>query len=185
MNELRVSDAEREAVIDRLRLAAGEGRLTLEELSDRIGSAAAARTRGELEKTTSDLAVASASPAPDVAATRSVFGDIRRKGAWRVPRASRWRSFFGTIVIDLREAHVADPETTLELRSVFGDLELLVPEGVEVDVRCRTVFGDHRHDVPSGPSFGPRVVLTGGTVFGDVRVRSRRLRERIAAALLD
>jgi hypothetical protein len=37
---VRASDAEREAAIERLRHAAGEGRLTFEELADRIEVAA-------------------------------------------------------------------------------------------------------------------------------------------------
>jgi hypothetical protein len=53
--QLRASDAERQAIADRLNAAVGEGRLTLEEFSDRVGSAYAARTHGELERLVTDL----------------------------------------------------------------------------------------------------------------------------------
>jgi hypothetical protein len=53
--ELRVSDAEREQVVDRLRAAAGEGRLQVEELEQRIDAAYAARTRGDLATLERDL----------------------------------------------------------------------------------------------------------------------------------
>ena len=43
-----VSDAERERSVALLRLAVGEGRLTLEEFSERVGLACAARTDQEL-----------------------------------------------------------------------------------------------------------------------------------------
>ena len=45
---MRASDAEREAVVERLRVAAVEGRLTMTELTERTGAAYTATTRGEL-----------------------------------------------------------------------------------------------------------------------------------------
>ena len=89
----RASDAEREAVVARLRNAAGEGRLTVEELSERVELAYVARTEAELAKLSADL------PAPvpgmpavvPVADERSdwvvaVMSGADRKGRWRVRR---------------------------------------------------------------------------------------------------
>ncbi|HEY7208189.1 MAG TPA: DUF1707 domain-containing protein [Gaiellaceae bacterium] len=56
------SDAEREAVADRLRLAAGEGRLTPDELAERLGVAYTARTHAELEAVVAGLPTAPAKP---------------------------------------------------------------------------------------------------------------------------
>ncbi len=53
--DLRVSDADRERVAERLRDAAGEGRLTIDELDERVESAYAARTAAELAELTTDL----------------------------------------------------------------------------------------------------------------------------------
>jgi hypothetical protein len=55
MSELRVSDADRDRVADRLRAAAGEGRLTADELEERVERALSARTDAELEPLVSDL----------------------------------------------------------------------------------------------------------------------------------
>ena len=52
---MRASDADREAIVSRLREAAGEGRLEPEELEDRVGAALRARTYGELALLISDL----------------------------------------------------------------------------------------------------------------------------------
>ena len=46
---IRVSDAERDAVVERLSAATGDGRLTLTEFSQRMELATAARTRADLE----------------------------------------------------------------------------------------------------------------------------------------
>lgn len=181
---VRASDAEREATMERLREAAGAGRLTLEELSDRLGAAGEARSREQLAALTRDLpgehgrSFAHATAVHAQAAT--VFGDVRRDGEWLVPARSRWRTVFGDVVLDLRQAHVPAAEVTIAARSVFGDVDLLVPEGVVVEIRSRVVFGDVCQDAGQAAPFGaPRVVLTGGTVFGDVRVRAKRLREAL------
>jgi hypothetical protein len=188
---VRASDDEREVAMGRLRDAAAEGRLTFEELADRIEAAAGAVTREELDRLVEDLPVepaptpaAEATPAPTLAFT--VFGDVRRAGAWSLPAEGKWRSVFGDVVLDVRDARVTTPEVRLDAGSIFGGVELLVPEGVEVEVRSQTLFGDINQDAGEpAPPGAPRIVLSGGTVFGDVRVRTRRLRERLADHLAD
>lgn len=179
---VRASDAEREVAIGRLRDAAAEGRLTFEELADRVEAAAGAVSRQDLDRLTEDLPAATRSREPPAVTTRAstVFGDVRRAGAWTVPAEGRWKSLFGDVVLDLREARVTTAEVAIDAATIFGDVELLVPEGVEVEVRSRTIFGDVKQEAGGGGSGAPRVVLTGGTVFGDVDVRVRRLRERLA-----
>ena len=82
--DLRVSDAERERVAQRLRLAAGEGRLTLEELDERVEAAYAARTGSDLAELTADLPEAGAyastalAPAPDPSRARRRLRPGRR-----------------------------------------------------------------------------------------------------------
>jgi hypothetical protein len=198
--DLRASDLERDRTIDILRDAAGEGRLTFEELADRIEDAARARTRGELALLTRDLPAgrAAATPAPGpgpadapgaapapAASQSSVFGDVRRKGAWIVPPRSSWHSVFGDVVLDLREAQVNSAEVHIDAVSVFGDVDLLVPEGIAVEVRVTAGVGSVRQKAgDAAPPGAPRVILTGWTAFGDVHVRAHRLRERIADRLL-
>jgi hypothetical protein len=79
--DLRVSDAERNAVIDSLRQHAGEGRLTVDELSQRIDQAYNAKTVGQLDAVQSDL------PRPPVGAliapgVSPVVIRRRRKRGW-------------------------------------------------------------------------------------------------------
>jgi hypothetical protein len=68
---VRASDAERDAVAARLREAHAEGRLTIEEFSERLDAAYAARTHGDLVPLTSDLP----GPAPASAPARARGGD--------------------------------------------------------------------------------------------------------------
>src|SRR3954471_19777615 len=55
--EIRASDAEREYVVDVLRTHCSEGRIDLDEFSERINRVYAARTIGELNDITADLPV--------------------------------------------------------------------------------------------------------------------------------
>lgn len=175
----------------RLRDAAAEGRLTFEELADRIEAADGAVTREDLERLTEDLPAApAAAPSTEAARlptrTSTVFGDVRRAGSWIVPAEGKWESLFGDVVLDLREARVRGPEIRIDAGTIFGNVELLVPEGVEVEVRSRTFFGDIKQEAAEAAAPGaPRILLTGGTVFGDVRVRSQRLRQRLAEQLAE
>jgi hypothetical protein len=99
-----------------------------------------------------------------------------------VPAQGSWQTVFGDVVLDLREARIPAAELQLRAGSVFGDIDLIVPEGVDVEVRARTVLGDVRQEAGDAHAPGaPRIVLTGGTVFGDVKVRHQRLRERLVA----
>ena len=129
------SDAERERSIALLREAVGEGRLTLEEFSERVGLAQAARTDQELARVARDLPGEPAASGPAVAAAethRAFCSHLVRSGPWSLPPRSSWRSIFATIDLDLRQARLSGPDTALEVHNLFGTVTVLVPEGVEV-----------------------------------------------------
>jgi hypothetical protein len=69
--EHRASDAERDATADRLRVAAGDGRLDPEELEERLEAAYAARTVGALAELTKDLPDPRPAAAPPAGPLRS------------------------------------------------------------------------------------------------------------------
>ncbi len=55
MSDIRVADADRERTVDRLRLAAAEGRLEPDELEERVEAALGSRTETELKALIVDL----------------------------------------------------------------------------------------------------------------------------------
>ena len=61
----------------------------------------------------------------------------------------------------------------------FGNIDLLVPEGVQVEVRADKRMGSLKHDTGAATPGAPRVILTGGTVFGTIKVRNKRLWEKL------
>jgi DUF1707 SHOCT-like domain len=73
MSELRAADSDRERTAERLRTAAAEGRLSAEELEQRLEVALAARTNGELEAVVADLPAVAPRPAPRIHPEQRAF----------------------------------------------------------------------------------------------------------------
>jgi Domain of unknown function (DUF1707)/Cell wall-active antibiotics response 4TMS YvqF len=176
---IRASDEERERSVARLQDAVISGRLTLEEFSDRVGRAQAARTDRELAALTLDLP-SHEPPAPSGAPVsyRATFSRLDRRGAWEVPARSSWRSLFGTIILDLRAARLAGPESVLEIFNLFGTVTLLVPPGVAVDVHGGGIFASQVIDPPPWlPATGaPRLVVHLRGPGGTLMVKTSELR---------
>ena len=81
--ELRASHEDRDRVVETLRTAGGDGRLTAEELDARVERAMVAQTRGELAALVADLSAASATK--DVLVVEQRGGKWTRAGRWTVP----------------------------------------------------------------------------------------------------
>ena len=172
--DLRASDAQRERVAVALREHCAEGRLTLEELSERLDEAYRARTAGELEEVLRELP-AEAPTRPRRSPKRftiAIFGGVERRGRWRVPRRSFVLTLFGGSDLDLRHAEIDSDVVTIWVFDIFGGADLYVPEGVEVDVGGFALFGgidEHGADTP--PRRGtPLVRVRGLTLFGGTDV---------------
>jgi hypothetical protein len=134
--ELRASDAEREAAAERLRTAAGDGRLTLDELADRLEAAFSATTRAELEPLTADLPAAPPSAAAQGGRRWivAIMGGGRHKGRWRIGARCTVVNVMGGADLDLTEAIVEGAETEIRVFSLMGGSNIVVPDGVNVEL---------------------------------------------------
>ena len=166
------SDAERERNIVLLRDAVTSGRLTLEEFSDRVGRAQEARTDRELAVLTVDLPSAAPTlPAESAVRHRALFSKLVRRGAFELPARSSWRSLFGTIVLDLRQARLEGPEVELEIYNLFGTVTVLLPAGVLVEVEGGGAFASQVLEppawfpLPGAPRLRIRTSGPGGTLY--------------------
>jgi hypothetical protein len=174
---VRASDADREAVVVRLQTALGEGRIDLDEFGQRADAAYRAVTRAELDSLVADLP-ANAPPPVRIVGTRtpeeisSVFGDIRLSGGTTPPH--RAGTVFGDIRVDLRGLRTDADRIDLYLSTVFGDIDVIVAEGVDAELHGRTVLGDRKVELAPVPRLDgtPLVVVHAKAVFGDLRLRS-------------
>ena len=179
--DLRASDADRERVVALLTEAAGDGRLTLGEHSERAERADAARTLGELAVLTADLAVPSAQPIR-LDARRSVaaiFSKERRDGRWVVPDNLAVTAIFGEVVLDLREALLQASRITLYATVIGGTVQLIVPDGVTVETTGTSVMGrktgrSGAPPLPGMPVIEVRAMVLGGRVKTVMPRRPRR-----------
>ena len=108
-----------------LRVAAGDGRITAEELDERVGAALTARTYGELAALISDLPATPGSLplAPGSAGRRGAQGPgahpMRHQqrapdGAWVVPQRLEVRVNLGTVTLDFTEAVISWPSLEID-----------------------------------------------------------------------
>ncbi len=176
--ELRASDADRERVVGQLREGSAQGRLTLEEFSDRVAKAYAARTGADLAVLVRDLPAAASATTAAVARRRprrftiAAFGNVQRTGRWRMAGSGFVAVAFADADIDLRQAELDGPVASLTAFVLFGNVDVYVPEGVDVDLSGIAVFGHRREfgselPVPPGaPLLRVRIVSLFGT--GDV-----------------
>jgi len=195
---VRVSHEDRDQVAEALRVAAGDGRLSLEELDERLEAALSARTYADLAPLLADLpgqgagtlallgATASAVPvAPkDVVRVKRSGGSIRYEGAWLVPKRLELEAHGGSVVLDFTRATIAGPLTEVDVAMRGGALRIIVPPGYVVDanevnmrggaVRDRT-HGDSRDGEPTpGVPVVHRIVITGKMTGGSVNIQLPR-----------
>jgi len=172
---LRASDADRQAAVERLEKALAEGRITAEEFQQRTEAAYAATTTAALRPLLADLPD---QPAPaEVVGRRTpgnvvnVLGDVRLSAS-ELPR--RVGTVLGNIRIDLRDLRSSDERVELDLWTVLGDIDVILPEGVDGELEGFAVLGNRRVElapVPRTPGT-PRVVVRAHVVLGDLRLRS-------------
>jgi hypothetical protein len=165
---LRASDADRDRMVTLLREHAAEGRLTLEEFTERMAAAYAARTHEELDTLARDLPAGDAPVASRRSPTRlvlSLFGSSERDGRLRVRRRVTCLMGFGNIDLDLRQATLEGEVITIVAFGMFGAIDVYVPEGVEVDLHGLVVFG-HKGERGNDPPPLPGTPLVRVFAFG-------------------
>jgi hypothetical protein len=176
----RASDSDRDHVVTLLRDHLAVGRLTLDEFSERTGSALAARTRGELDAVLADLPVAS-EPLPQVARRRArrwivaVMGQSESKGRWRPGEHTSVVAVMGECHMDLRRAEIDGPEVVITAVSIMGSIEIVVPEGIDVGLTGLSIMGQRSCKVRDVPVLrgSPRILIRAFPIMGEVKVRSK------------
>jgi hypothetical protein len=175
--ELRIGDAERHDVTEILRRAAGEGRITLDELDERLEAAYAARTYADLVPLTADLPLAQRPAAPPAPGPGNrvetqpgsserhlcILSGLERKGVWTMPEQMTVVAFMGGADLDLRQATFAARECTLVINAVN-----VVMEGTAI----MGGFSGPGHDASLGPD-APTLRIKGFALMGGVDVNRR------------
>jgi hypothetical protein len=177
--EFRASYEDRDQVVELLRIAAGDGRLSADELDQRLEMALNARTYGELAALTKDLpdaAVPAAVAEPkDLIRIEATSGSTRRDGRWVVPKRMEIKSGSGSVRLDFTEAVITQPTLAIDIELNSGSLLLITRPGIVVDaddisVRSGSVKVEPPGDVP--PML--RIQVSGKIDSGSVKARPPR-----------
>lgn len=195
--DLRCSDADREAVAEVIRQAAGDGRLTLDELGDRLDAVYAARTYRELVPVVADLPGATVPGVPQLGRSPgaavvqrsgnhvvpgatggsdnavAIFSETKRTGAWLVPSNYASVAVFGSVELDLREALMASHEVEIQANAIFGEVTVIVGDGVTVSTVGTPVLGEYEGPREAPVADKPHVVLNGIALLGSVEVKRK------------
>jgi len=190
-SRLRISDDDRHRVSEMLREAAGEGRLDMEELDERLGAVFEAKTYGDLVPITADLPVARQHqqpvPGPQptgplLPATRydssiAIMGGSSRKGVWEIGETHHAVGLMAGVDLDLRQVRFTSPETTIRVFAIWSGVDIVVNAHTRVVVDGVGIMGDFSQgrdkvEPQIGPG-SPVVRVTGFALMAGVSVRRR------------
>jgi hypothetical protein len=192
-DRLRISDQDRHQVAEILREAAGDGRIDLDELDERLEATYAARTYADLVPITHDLPATVAgrlparptapAPAPLVAGPDqerhlAILSGLERKGEWIVPAHLTLTCFMGGADLDLRRAKFTAREVVITINAVMGGADIKVNPRTHVIMEGSAFLGGYSgpddRDVPSEIDEHSQVVRLRGFAFmGGVNVDRR------------
>jgi hypothetical protein len=181
---LRASHEDRDRVVEVLRTAAGDGRLTSDDLDQRLEAALTARTLADLEPLLADLTAAAVADVPDLVRIKCASGSARRGKSWVVPRRLEIDVGSGSVRLDFGQAVIAVPELRIEAKVASGSLKLITRPGIVVDADDLTVSSGSVKVVPSAGPDAPvelRVKVSGRVGSGSFSARPARRRGRWAA----
>src|SRR5580693_8295117 len=158
---LRASDKDRESAAEVLREAAGEGRLSMAELDERLDAVYQAKTYAELEPILGDLPHQTI--APDAAAAPAA-----------VPADFTAVVVMGGGELDLRDAQFSAPEVNIHATAIMGAIAIIVPDDAEVQVTGVGLLGAYEHGAAgAGRPGGPKIHIGGVAFWGAVDVRRK------------
>lgn len=150
---LRASHADRDTVAEVLRVAAGDGRLSPEELDERLERALTAKTYDELAALTTDLPSPATLPSVPGSAAAPVAGaglaDVpepkdlvrievgsgraRRENRWVVPKRMDVKVSSGHVTLDFTQAVITQPVLRVDADVRSGHLTFITKPGIVVD----------------------------------------------------
>jgi hypothetical protein len=186
---LRVSHEDRDQVAEALRVAAGDGRLSSDELDERLERALTARTYDDLAVLVADLPPAGhalapvpgtqlpTAPAKELIKIHVTSGHSQRVGRWTVPARMGLVARSGHIKLDFTQAVITQPTLHIDAEVSSGHIVMITRPGIAVDmddvsvrsgqVKVRAPWGD-------GVPVSLRITVAGKCGSGHIVARPPR-----------
>ncbi len=191
--QLRIGDRERDLVASVLQDAMAEGRITMEEMQERVDAALRARYFSDLDALVADLPIeppstaltrpragvaARLADAPGSSATDPLVLDagwssVARTGRWQVPPFIEVNAAMGSVKLDCLLATAPDV-VDIKVVGSAGSVTIVVPEGWAANLdRLTNGWGSASNKVGSVPEPGGTLLVVHGSVgMGSLTVRT-------------
>ena len=166
--------------------------LDVDEFERRVTVAHTASSLAEVEALLSDLPATAAATVAAAAATKqrpalalasevrqeqtvlAIMGGVDRRGAWTMPRRLRVVAMMGGAHLDLREARFPPGPVEIEVLSLMGGTQIIVPPGLAVETHGTAIMGGFQeiHRTPAQPDpDAPLLRVHGFVMMGGVDIR--------------
>lgn len=167
-----------QAAIDRIQLALAEDQVRFDQVDSLFEKVYAATTQAEIDTALNGLPVP-AQPPPPVdtrhfapASSFSLIGDVKIGGWLAVGPAIEVTSVIGDAVVDVSAAAIGPEGLDLTVRSLIGDVRVIVPDGARVQSSVTTIIGDRKEGLVQPVAGGPMIRVKVINIIGDVRTYS-------------
>ena len=177
----------RERVIAELQEHFAHDALDVDEFERRVTLAHTSDSSVEIARLTADLPALTSAPAPRAAlvpadevrpvqTVRVLMGSTERRGSWTVPRRMNVRTTMGSTVLDFRDARLPAGPVEIQLRTLMGSAEIIVPPGLAVETEGSAIMGSFEHvdRAPAHPDpDAPLLRVRGIALMGSVEIKMR------------
>ena len=174
-----------------LRQAAGEGRIDIDELDERLEATYAAKTYADLVPITADLVAPAQSQDPRVVPRPAAplvpgttydnsvafMSETKRQGPWLVPPQHSAFAMMGSVVLDLREAEFTARDIKINAVSLMAGIDIIVNAHTAVVIDGFGLMGDFSESKAKVPpqltAESPVVRVKGLALMGAVNVKRK------------
>ncbi|MGA4670263.1 DUF1707 SHOCT-like domain-containing protein [Propionibacteriaceae bacterium Y1923] len=186
---MRASDADRRLVEEVLNTAFVDGRLTKDELDERLEQVGRSKTFDDLAPITADLLpgapvaqyatpvahpggplVESSTQSHEVDSISAVLGEHKRVSTWRMAPSTEVSAVLGEVVLDLNQAVLESPNPRLKVDLLLAEVNIFVPAGVSVVNQISPILAETNIKGLADENPQVTLTLTGTTVLGEVNV---------------
>lgn len=189
--ENRPMKQQREEAIKKLEHNFAHGYLEVEEFESRLDLAINTTLPQDLTRITADLAIipVNSEDTSDIiintGKVRSeelfigILSGVDRKGIWKPARRNRVFALMGGIDLDFSEAVLPPGVTNVEFLCLMGGLDIIVPEGINVEVKGVPIMGGIDKKVSDEHYPGrPTLRIHGLAVMGGVDIKYPKRKKR-------
>ncbi len=186
----------RDQVIEQLKLNYAHDNLTVEEFEHRLERASEVEEKLALLEVVKDLPSMSEGSRPsaegggdqvtiNMGEVRqqqdlvAIFSGNERKGVWYPARNIKILAAFGGVDLDFSQALLPPGDTYIDAMCVFGGVDIIVPEGVNLEVSGVPIFGgiDNKYGDRRIPG-APTIHISAFALFGGIDVKPPKKRRR-------